>query len=83
MKSVIQEIYQGTLLPAEQFETILVAYKKKIKELDSLVAPFYSTLSESQQITFENIMNSHLALFGIELEQSYTDGFKTGIGLIK
>lgn len=82
MKSIIQEIYQGTLIPAEQFETILAKYKEKTKELNSLVSPFYGTLSESQQTTFDNIMTAHLGLVRIELEQSFIDGFKTGIRLM-
>jgi len=82
MKSVIQEIFQGTLIPAERFETILDSYKEKAKNLDSLITPFYRTLSELQQTNFDNIMNVHLELVRIELEQSFTDGFKTGIRLL-
>ena len=82
MKSVIQEIFQGTLIPSEQFETILDSYKEKAKSLDSLVTSFCNSLSESQQTTFDNIMNTHLGLVRIELEQSFTDGFKTGIRLL-
>jgi len=82
MKSAIQEIFQGTLIPAEKFETILDSYKEKAKSLDSLVASFYSNLSESQQTDFDNIMDAHLGLVRIELEQSFSDGFKTGIRLM-
>lgn len=82
MKRVIQEIFQGTLIPTEQFETVLDSYKEKAKDLDSLVTPFYSTLSETQQTSFDNIISTHLELVRIELEQSFTDGFKTGIRLL-
>jgi len=82
IKSIIQEIFQGTLNPAEQFETIFETYKEKTKDLDSLISPFYSDLSESQQIAFDNIMNAHLGVVRIELEQSFSDGFKTGIRLM-
>jgi len=52
----------------------------------SLVWIYFKILGESSiptsEMDFDNIMDAHLGLVGIELEQSFSDGFKTGIRLM-
>lgn len=79
MKSVLEKLYNGEIIPIEQYRPMLeehrIEFLKKEKQ-------FSEQLSEEQKKQLEILMDDYLNLFPIEMVQEFSNGFKLGVQLM-
>lgn len=81
MQTILKQLYDGDIFPAEQYLPLMEEYKKArqkqyqhyedfVKELD--------TLSEPLRKRFIAIMDEQLDTIPLELSEMFIDGFRLG-----
>ncbi|GKI16297.1 hypothetical protein CE91St44_27820 [Oscillospiraceae bacterium] len=78
MKKVLEQIYQGELYPYLQFRPTVEHYKKNLDEAFRSYSAFLEKLPDEFQDEFKKLIDSHLDLLPLELEQNFVDGFCIG-----
>lgn len=82
MNSVIENLYNGNLCPCKHYEPILEHYYEKKEEAFQGYESFIKKLDSKNAKEFEIIMDKHLELLSLEMEQNFSDGFKLGVKLM-
>lgn len=82
MNSIIEDLYNGDLCPCEQFKPILRRYREKREESFQGYEAFCEKLDKENVKEFEEIMEKHLELVSLEMEQVFSDGFKLGVKMM-
>lgn len=78
---MIREVYQGDLRPCDNMK-MSDEYKRKSQALYELSDAFQKHLKLDDLECFENLMDQHLELISIAIEDGYMAGFKDGVRLI-
>ena len=79
MKSVLERLYNGEIIPIEQYKPILEEHKNKFLKKEE---QFAEKLNEEQRKQLEILIDDYLNLFPIEMMQEFSDGFKLGVQLM-
>lgn len=82
MNSVIEDLYNGELCPSEQFKPILRHFQEKQENAFKGYEAFCEKLDAEKLKEFDTIMEKHLELVSLEMEQVFSDGFKLGVKLM-
>lgn len=82
MESILRQLYRGNLNPYEPYEL-------RMRELTACramstrhSAAFMEKLPESLKDDFIALLDNHLELLPLEMEQNYINGFRTGARLM-
>lgn len=82
MNSIIEDLYKGKIYPFEKFKPILHHYKNNKEEAFQGYEEFGKNLDPERRKEFEQILDNHLDLLSLEMEQNFSDGFKLGVKLM-
>lgn len=78
MSTLLQQLYNGEIFPAEQYRPFLEEYKvmrkKQIENYDSFIQKLGSPLDKE----FIKIMDEQLDTIPFDFFQMFSDGFKLG-----
>lgn len=81
MDRILQQLYNGEIYPAEQFNPMLDEYKELRKKQYQNYADFIKELEQLQPPLHERfikIMDEQLDTVPLELSQMFIDGFRLG-----
>ena len=74
MEKMLEQLYKGDLYPYSKFQTTIEDLKvNRDKAFKS-----YSELKDE----FDELIDSHLDLLPLELEQNFIDGFRIGVRMM-
>ncbi len=79
MKRVLEQLYNGEIMPIEQYRPILEDYRSEFMKKVELYA---KKLNVSQREELEILMDDYLNMFPVEMLQEFTNGFKLGAHLM-
>jgi hypothetical protein len=82
MESILQKLYAGDLLPAEQRIRGNSEYDALCRQSLAEMDEFTKKLSEEGRRDFETLMEHYLELTYMEKSQTFCDGFKIGAGVM-
>lgn len=82
MNSYIDDLYNGRIYPAEQVRTMTDEYHAALTGMAKLQEFLENQLNPSMITVFENFLDEQNRCFSIELQESYTSGFKLGANLM-
>lgn len=78
MNSILKQLYDGDISPAEQFRPYLEEYTAKVDKIRKAESVFTEKLTKQQEEEYDKLMDEHSRLMPLEMSQVYVDGFKTG-----
>lgn len=81
-KSILEHLYQGTMVPCEKYQTILNQYSDKKDRVYNGYEALLNKLPHPLQEELEQVIDSHYSLLPIEYEQTFIDGFKLGVKMM-
>ena len=79
MKSVLEKLYNGEIIPLDQYRPVLEEYRIEFLKKEK---KFSEKLSDEQKKQLEILMDDYLNLFPIEMAQEFSNGFKLGVQLM-
>lgn len=82
MKSILHQLYDGEIAPWEQFAPTLTAYQSQRREHLRHYESLRKSLTEEQRKELEEVMDEQLALFPLEMAESFIKGFRLGAGIM-
>lgn len=81
MDTVLKQLYEGTLFPAEEYKPLLNEYKeimdKQFKHYDDFVNKL-NAIEPALSKEFKNIIDEYLDVIPHEFYQMFIDGFRLG-----
>lgn len=80
MNTVIEELYKIQI--DGRFDEFMEKYRDKKEEAFKGCLALKKQLSEKQAQELEEIMDSHLDILALELEECFSEGFKLGAKLM-
>lgn len=78
MNSILKQLYDGDISPAEQFRPCLEEYAAKWDKIRKAESVFTEKLTKQQEQEYDKLMDAHSRLMPLEMSQVYADGFKMG-----
>lgn len=78
MNTLLQQLYNGEIYPAEQYRPILEEYKAMRKKHMENYDNFVEKLDSSLKMEFISIMDEQLDTLPLDFYQMFSDGFKLG-----
>ena len=82
MKSLLEQLYAGELVPAElkiegneEYEALC---RNSLEEIDHCT----DKLATERRTQFQNVLDTYLELTYLEKRQSFCDGFRIGAGVM-
>lgn len=78
MKNILHQLYDGEIVPYEQFKPYLEEYRKNCTKISKTESVFTEKLTQQQETEFYNLMEEFIDLVPLELAQVFSDGFKLG-----
>lgn len=78
MKKILEQLYKGELYPYSKFQTTIEQFKINRNEAFKSYSIFLEKLPEELKNEFDELIDSHLELLLLELEQNFIDGFRIG-----
>lgn len=79
MKSILEDLYYGTLNPVEQHKPLMTLISTETTDIEKQLK---ENLNESQKEQFNNIIDNYLDLFTQSLEQEFIKGFKMSVSIM-
>lgn len=79
MKSILEQLYNGEIVPMEAKRTLLQEYRKSFSKKEE---NFLSKLDELLQREFEILMDEYITIFEIDMAEEYINGFKLGVRMM-
>ena len=78
MNTLLQQLYNGEIYPAEQYRPVLEEYKVMRKKHMENYDNFVEKLDSSLKMEFISIMDEQLDTLPLDFYQMFSDGFKLG-----
>lgn len=78
MNSILKQLYDGDIAPAEQFRPCLEEYAAKWDKIRKAESVFTEKLTKQQEQEYDKLMDAHSRLMPLEMSQAYVNGFKMG-----
>jgi len=78
MEKILEQLYKGELYPYSKFQTTIELFKINRNKAFKSYSIFLEKLPEELKNEFEELIDSHLELLPLELEQNFIDGFRIG-----
>lgn len=82
MSTLLQQLYNGEIFPAEQYRPVLEEYKAMRKKHMENYDNFVEKLDSSLKMEFISIMDEQLDTLPLDFYQMFSDGFKLGAKLM-
>lgn len=82
MEKILEQLYNGNLYPYSKFQTAIEDYKANRDKAFKSYSAFIEKLPEELKDEFDELINSHLDLLPLELEQNFIDGFRIGVRMM-
>lgn len=80
--SLLESLYHGNLLPHEQIVPNDPQYRELTRELSSAMIAWKEKLSRADFADLEALIDLQQQVQGIEMAESFTQGFQLGAGLM-
>ncbi len=78
MERILEELYNGSICPADSKSCDHPEYERKCRESLKETDAFAQGLAEEQKEAFEAMMENYLELCYMEKTQAFSDGFRLG-----
>lgn len=78
MKSILEQLYQGECYPYSAFKTTIERFKEDRNQAFQSYSTFLEKLPEHLKDEFIHLIDQHLDLLPLDLEQNFIDGFRMG-----
>lgn len=78
VKKILEQLYNGNLYPFEKFQPAIEQFKIENDNAFQAYSAFLEKLPEELKEEFQNLMDSHINLLSLELEQNFIEGFCIG-----
>lgn len=82
MGKILEQFYKGELYPYSKFQTTIEDFKVNRDKAFKCYSAFIEKLPEDLKDEFDELINSHLDLLPLELEQNFIDGFRIGVRIM-
>ncbi len=78
MKTILEELYEGNIYPAELIVPKDPEYRQLNKRISDMLATWKEKLSEADYNQLEALLNLNAESFSMEASESFMYGFKLG-----
>lgn len=82
MEKILEQLYNGELYPYSNFQTTIEQFKINRDKAFKSYSVFIDKLPEELKSEFNELIDSHLDLLPLELEQNFIEGFRIGARII-
>ena len=82
MEKILEQLYNGELYPYLNFQTTIEDFKVNRDKAFKSYSVFIAKLPEELKDEFDELIDSHLDLLPLELEQNFIDGFRIGVRMM-
>lgn len=82
MKNILEQLYNGELSPYSKFQTTIDDFKVNQNKAFESYSVFTKKLPEELKDEFDELIDSHLDLLPLELEQNSIAGFRMGVRMM-
>lgn len=82
MKRILEQLYYGDLYPYSKFQTTIQEYKENRKKAFASYTDFLEKLPSELKKEFNELIDEHLDLLPLEMEQNFLDGFCIGMRMM-
>lgn len=79
MKTVLEELYNGNMYPAELIISKNPEYRPLNKKISDMLAAWKNKLPEDDYIQLENLLDLRIQLSLMETSESFLYGFRLGV----
>lgn len=82
MDKILEQLYNGELYPYYKFQTTIEVFKINRDKAFKSYSAFIAKLPEELKDEFDQLIDSHLDLLPLELENNFIDGFCIGVRMM-
>lgn len=82
MKRILEQLYNGDLYPYSKFQTTIQEYRENREKAFASYTVFLEKLPSELKKEFNELIDEHLDLLPLEMEQNFLDGFCIGIRMM-
>lgn len=82
MKSILEQLYNEEIYPYSTFKTTIEQFKVDRDKAFKTYSLFLEKLPEDLKDEFVKLIDNHLDLLPLELEQNFIDGFRIDIRMM-
>lgn len=82
MEKMLEQLYKGELYPYSKFQTTIEDFKVNRDKAFKSYSIFIEKLPDELKDEFDELIDSHLDLLPLELEQNFIDGFRIGVRMM-
>lgn len=82
MERILKHLYHGTMYPYSKFKTTIDQYRSNREQAFQSYSLFLDKLPDNLKEDFNELIDSHLDLLPLELEQTFIDGFRIGVRIM-
>ena len=80
--TIFKQLYNGELYPYSKFQTTIEDFKVNRDKAFKSYSVFIEKLPDELKDEFDELIDSHLDLLPLELEQNFIDGFRIGVRMM-
>ena len=82
MKKILEQLYNGELYPNSKSQITVEDFKVNRDKAFKSYSTFIEKLPEELKEEFDELIDSHLDLLSLELEQHFINGFCIGVRMM-
>lgn len=82
MEKMLEQLYKGELYPYSKFQTTIEDLKVNRDKAFKSYSVFIEKLPDELKDEFDELIDSHLDLLPLELEQNFIDVFRIGVRIM-